>query len=74
MNKLLQTRNINGGSRVNDATVRAHTVSARRGRLDFETHISICGIGELQSGSDDICKWAWEGDTEKQRSVYVLDL
>lgn len=73
--KLLQTRNINRGSSVNDATVWAHTVSARCSCLDFETHISICGVGELQSGSDDICKWAWGEHTHKKvkwlHGVYI---
>lgn len=70
MQTLLQTRNIDGGSSVNDATVWAHTVSARCGCLDFETHISICGVGQLQSGSDDICKRAWRR-TQRNSTVTV---
>lgn len=70
--KVLQTGNINRGSRVNDATVRAHTVSARCSCFDFETHISFCGVGELQSGSDNICKRAWGGHTKTTViSLYV---
>lgn len=56
--KCLLTRNNDGGPGVNDATVWTHAVPARCGRLDFETHIPICGVGELQSGSDDICERA----------------
>lgn len=64
METFLRTRDIDGGSSINDATVWAHTVSARCSCLDFETHISVCGVGELQSGSDDICKRAWGRDKQ----------
>lgn len=60
------TRNIYGGSSINDATVWANTVSARCGRLDFETHISICGVGQFQSSGDNICKRAWGRQRNKQ--------
>lgn len=53
------TRNIDGGSSVDDAAVWADTVTARRGSLDFETHISICRVGELQIGRDNIGEWSW---------------
>lgn len=63
--KCLRTGNIDGVLRVNDATVGAHTVSARRSCLDFETHISLCGVGELQSSRDNICKRAWGGERDR---------
>lgn len=60
----LQTRDVDGGSRINNATIWAYTVSAWRRGLDFKTDFSFCGVGELQISSDNICKGPWESHRE----------
>lgn len=67
----LQTRDVDGGSSINHATIWADTVSAWCGCLDFKTHISFCGVGELQVSSDDVCKGPWE--THRETAVTQSD-
>lgn len=60
----IQTRDVDGGSSINNAAIWAYTVSAWCSSLDFKTHISFCGVGELQIRSDNICKGPWETHRE----------
>lgn len=65
--KLLEwlTRNINWCSCINNSTVRPYTVSTWCCGLNFEAHISVCRVAQLQVCSDNICERTWGGEQKQ---------
>lgn len=55
---LIITWDVDGSACINDSTVWPHAVSARRRRLNLETHISFCWVGKLEICGDHVWKWA----------------
>lgn len=70
-NSVGRTRDSDGGSSIDDATVWSYTVPARRGRLHFETHSSVRGVLQLKVSGDNFCKRTWQTQSRQTTSVHA---
>lgn len=59
------TRNINWCSCIDNSTVGPYTVSTWCCGLNFEAHIFVRGVAELQVCSDHICERTWGGEQKQ---------